>query len=407
MKSHFDPIWSVQASLSKAPLPEWMSFHFFNDARRCPRAVVLQRSAYPNLWIGTGYPRRANISALAGRVIHSTVETIVDAFARHGVESMDDPKTMECLGRLGGYLAILSQEVDRTLTAEESNPRQKKTLPALKKMLKLQLPQMRQSVQQMLVSRDWDLSGKRRYSGTTPAEHATTDRKPLSLGVHFEIELQDPSLSWKGRLDVITVATDGCSIVDLKTGKDSEEHQEQIRIYGLLWDGDIQLNPSRIPLKSLTLSYGARQVPVTIHSPSSEARSLLQTQTLQVRQELASNPAPAHPSSDNCRFCQVKLLCNECSFWKEPVLDQPSTFGDVELLLAEPKNDVTWAAHWNLGGKVSSAVLLKKSLSEESLWEALQPGFRLRLSGAVISLRDEGEAPLISFTAFTEALLIG
>ena len=216
------PLWSVTSPTLRASAPEWMSYHFFSEAQRCPRAAMLKSSSYPLLWEGRGYPKRPSAAALAGIVVHSATETIVKVFVKAGVTSMSDPKTMDCLRELGGYMAVLSKTLDAVLKLEDDNPRFQRPKAAIVKSLRMQMPRMRESIQQLLASRAWKLSDAVNKGSSPTRTISSEGRYPLHQGSHFEVDLVDRSMMWRGRADLVTVTSSACSVVDWKTGQESE-----------------------------------------------------------------------------------------------------------------------------------------------------------------------------------------
>ncbi len=402
------PLWSVKSPTLQASAPEWMSFHFFVDAERCPRAAMLKSASYMHLWEGQGYPKRPSAAALAGIVVHSATETIVKVFIKAGVTSMSDPKTMDCLRELGGYMAVLSKTLDAVLRLEEDNPRFQRPKAAIVKSLRMQMPRIRESIQQLLASRAWKLSDAVN-KGTSPTRTISSEgRYPLPQGSHFEVDLVDRSMMWRGRADLVTVTSGGCSVVDWKTGQESEDHHRQMQVYALLWDGDSELNPSRLPTESLKLSYGGMTVEVAVPHGEKliELKRILCERTEKVRAELELDPVPARPSADNCRFCQVKLICDDCWSWNQSSTEKKDAFNDLELVLINATNESSWSAESNLKAVGIPTVLLKRSQCDDGLWSALQPGMKLRMSDAMVTFREDGEQPLVAFTTFTEVLLL-
>jgi CRISPR/Cas system-associated exonuclease Cas4 (RecB family) len=231
-------------------------------------------------------------------------------------------------------------------------------------------------------------------------------RYALCAGTHAEVELLDRSMMWRGRADFVTVSPTGCSVVDLKTGQESEDHLMQMRVYALLWVGDKEVNPSRLPIESLSLSYGGRtiELPVPLEQESAELREVLCAQTKRIRAELEMDPVVARPTEENCRFCQVKLLCNDCWSWNRSKVEKGTSFEDLELVLLEPKNESSWIAKSKI--EFAPTVLLKRPQLDDGLWSALGTGLHLRLTDAMITEREDGQEPLVAFTSSTEALLL-
>src|ERR1700733_10802429 len=121
----------------------------------------------------------------------------------------------------------------------------------------------------------------------------------------------------------------------------------------------------------------------TLHGDAlAESRQQLCDRTEKVRSDMKSEPPPARPSNENCRHCQVKLLCEEYWIWKAPPVVEPGTFHDLRVSLVRPANESSWKAetHLALDHSAPSQIMLKRSQIEEGLWNALEPGAQLRLT---------------------------
>lgn len=321
---------------------------------------------------------------------------------------MGDPKTMDCVRELGGYMAVLSKALDAVLKLEDDNPRFVRPKAAIVKSLRMQMPRMRESIQQLLASRAWKLLDAVNKGTSLTLPIHSEGRYPLPQGSHLEVDLVDRSMMWRGRADLVTITSGGCSVVDWKTGEESEDHHRQMEVYALLWDGDSELNPSRLPTESLKLSYGGNTVEVAVPHGEQliELKRIICEGTEKVRAELELDPVPARPSADNCRFCQVKLICNDCWSWNQSSTEKKDAFNDLELVLINATNESSWSAESNLKTVGIPTVLLKRSQCDDGLWSALQPGMKLRMTDAMVTFREDGEQPLVAFTTFTEALLL-
>jgi PD-(D/E)XK nuclease superfamily len=203
----------------------------------------------------------------------------------------------------------------------------------------------------------------------------------------------------------ITVFNDSCSIFDLKTGEPSDSHIEQLRVYSVLWDGDRELNPDRLPLRELKILYGSSAISLDL--PTRETlgkwRSAIAERTESVVEQLAASPTPARPSAENCSGCQVKLLCNE--YWKLRSQSLEDPFQDLEINLMSKQSDVGWVAQDTRNGVSSRELLFIRPNGSVPYWDELTPGMRIRLTDAHYTDR-EGEIPLVVATTFSEAVLI-
>lgn len=406
VSGEFIPIWKIHKPIKRATVPEWMSIHFLLEAEKCPRACALKNASYPQVWNRSGFPSRPVAAAFSGLIVHSAAELIIKRFMEDGVTSVMDGKAMETIRSLGGYTTILTKVLDDSLQRESDNPRFQQFRASFVKLMAAKIPHMRESVQELLRGQSW-------MSRTPEMPHETTSgvidkqRFRLGPGTHFEVELRDKQIMWKGRADIITLSGAGCSITDLKTGAPSDHHQEQMIVYSVLWDGDRELNAERVPVSDLRLCYNSGSVSVSVpgQADTEQIRANLCERTARIKKEIESEIVPARPSIDNCRYCQVKLLCDD--YWTASVRDESEQFRDVELVVQSARGDSIWTAQLiSASGLRREEVILKRNQSDLPFWNDLREHTRVRLTDAFVASREAGELPLISLTAFSEALIL-
>ena len=284
------PIWRVTGPTHFVTKPEWMSFHILREAEKCPLASVLRRSTYTHLWNRSGYPNKPTVSAAIGIIVHSAAQHLMRELMKDGVISSRDEAAIQTLRRLGGFSSVITREISLFIQGEQTNPRFQSFASAFEKNLSNKLPRMRELLQELLSEQEWIV----RRPG--PSEKPLPDgwslgpkRHRLRPGTSFEIELREPEMKWKGRVDAITLLNDSCSISDLKTGEPSESHIEQLRVYSVLWDGDRDLNPDRLPVSGLKIFYGSSVISLDLPTKETlaEWRSAIVDRTERAEQELA------------------------------------------------------------------------------------------------------------------------
>jgi PD-(D/E)XK nuclease superfamily len=405
-------LWTTRNPTELSDAPEWMSYHFLRDAERCPLAASLKHSWYRKLWDRRGYPNRPNVGAYVGIIVHAAAELIVESMVAAKVSSATDFRAMATLRTLGGYSKVLSSLIDDLIDEESGNPRFVQVGPSMLRSLKSKIPQMREVLQQLLATRNWqsDSTSAKRVAGRGTSHSFQGQRFPLSVGTHFEVSLKDRQLMWTGRLDVVVVSNDCCSISDLKTASPEAEHHEQMRVYAMLWNGDGELNPKQTPLSALELVYGSGlvQVPVPIAGELEGLRTEIASRTNAIRNDLSLVTVPAKPSRENCRYCQVKLLCDR--FWSDlrAFGSNADALSNVVLITEEARSDSTWFARISSSDSSldSGRVILKKFDGGNLFWSEIKPGITLRLTDALVSLREPDELPLITLTMLSEALFM-
>lgn len=291
------------------------SYSSLKEAEECPRRWMLSRADYPGIWTRHGYPPRPSAAALLGDVVHAALEAILLGFKTAGCTSARDPSTIGVLKGLGGYSKLAERAIDQRLALLAANPRAAERLDSLRTTLLLRLPDIRQRIQE-IVSRVHVVPAQVHAKAPTD----TQQRLPLDNGSHPEVTLQSKDLRLLGRVDLVTVSADVCEIVDYKTGAEDLQHQDQLRMYALLWNLDGDLNPARRPATRLVLAYATRDVAVDPPDADDLDRLKLEVRERieQVEEALVVRPPVAHPSAAWCHLCSVRQLCPE--YWASPEL---------------------------------------------------------------------------------------
>lgn len=407
------PIWRVTEPSERMLAPEWMSFHLYKEAQRCPLSVSLQRSSYRHLWKGFGYPTRPNAAAISGIVVHDATEAVLNRFVRANVPSLMDPTAMAVLRGLGGFTKILEDALSNFFEGQADNPRFVQFRDELLRDLRQKLPQMRATLQALLVSHVWKPSSKGLQDSAPEAPPSQGDGTPqrfaLGLGTFVEVDLQDPVARWRGRIDIIEVNQPGCSITDLKSGSESEEHCEQLITYSMLWNEDAERNPSKRPVLRLQIvhSNGITAVPVPDDEAMKKFRADLISSSDAVRESLNLPAVPASPSRENCRYCPVKLLCHP--YWE--TLSEVGTadvFSSNQVTLIETRGERAWLATVTASPLLpaNEKVVIRNHEGGKAFWSELTPGLSIRLTEGLISLSDEGETPILNLSMMSEALFL-
>ncbi len=216
-------VWHVSNPSGWPKAPRWMSFSTLSELEACPRRWALSAADYPHVWGKRGYPRRPQVSALEGTVVHLALEKITHALARHGCTSLREARAFSALKELGGYTVIISECIDCALRPYEGNPRATPILDAARQRLTPRVPEFRTRIQGLLsrirfVSRDG-------ISLEAPTHGINETRYQLLHGSHAEVELQVPELGWHGVADLLTLSSGFCEIQDFKTGIPKREHE--------------------------------------------------------------------------------------------------------------------------------------------------------------------------------------
>jgi hypothetical protein len=407
----YSPIFVTIAPTEWLPAPEWMNVHYLLRAERCPRSAALRYANYEALWSRNGYPDKPSVAAASGIVIHTAVGKIATSLAKAGCMSSSDPRFCAILKQLGGYSAVIGAAISELETTLNANPRFTPMRESFIASLRKRLPQVRESIQMQLARLTWVAHPS---ASATPAKGGTQSvrRLPLPPGVHFEVELRDKTLKWRGIADLIELRASSCDITDFKSGVPSDDHLFQLRVYALLWLRDSEVNPRGIAVNRLTVSYPTEDRALTFSQPEqSSFSSALQSRTDSVRAAITGATSKAVLSTEVCPHCDVRLLCSE--YWttlrpSTPTFGaQDDHFDDVQLVLTSRKGENTWLAEVQIASHLEPAaqILLRWTLDEYRILEQLRPGTIIRLAGALLS-EGHDESSILTCVATTDLLVV-
>ena len=325
--------------------PSDMSVTACAQIEQCPRRWALSTADYPDVWNGRGYPPALQVATLAGSVVHLAIEIILKRITRAGLSSVSDPAAPQVLRELGGFTRLVEDCVGRILGRYVDNPRAGAQMEHARRTLRGQVPQMRVRVQSMLSRLRLPNAPSAVAAATSPPD-GPPRRLPLKNGIHPEVEVRAQSIRWKGKLDLLAVGPDSCTITDFKTGMPDEAHKVQVRAYAVMWRLDDELNPSGRLADRLVLAYEGQDVDVS--PPGAPEIEDLSRDMVARRQAaegaLATRPPPARPDIETCRYCNVRQLCD--AYWASanPFVSDDGRFGDVELRIVRRHGPTSWDA---------------------------------------------------------------
>ena len=304
-----DLFWQTTPPTSWPSPPRRFSISALHEAESCPRRWALRHATYGG--IGEGYPSKLSLGAVRGRVIHAALERIAIALDRAHAASMSDVVTV--LIALGGISAVLERELAVVTGEVGDTARGHKHLAHTMEQVRRQLPNMRLTVQSALQR------ALRFPAGAIVLQRALPGKEsaPLESGFHTEVRLAPPDMDWVGIADVIRLTGNECEIIDYKSGEESRSHEEQLRLYALLWARDHRLNPFGRLADHLTLIYpdGVREVQPPTRHDLDQMEMELRDRVREARSGLEEAPPAARVTPENCRFCDVKHLCAD--YWTE------------------------------------------------------------------------------------------
>lgn len=392
-----DNYWGTEEPLEWPSPPQQFSYSTLSDIEGCPRRWSLRNGLYGSTEMPHRYPRKIQVSALAGTVVHATLDDLVTAIGLARCQGPDD--VVDVLRGIGGISHAIEMRAKTTLQGLAANPRMKTRLAEFEHSLRRQVPEMRGLVQSALarVIRSGPIHPPR--SGSSH----DSDRGPLGPGLHPEVKLAPLGMSWVGWADAIRLGDSVCEIIDYKSGALASSHHEQLRIYALLWARDRKLNPTGRQADTLTLVYPEK----TETWPAPDDRELqdleqaLVDRVAKAAVQVAQSPPPARVGAETCRFCDVKQLCGP--YWSpigQQALREPVT--PVKRSMQAVINGRRANRAWELLIELDPELAAGQSATLVSEREAqFSRGDRLRLVDVMVS-GDQGLTPTVTFTSRSE-----
>ncbi len=329
--------------------PVDLSISSLRELEACPRRWALGVAKYPEIWDRSGYPGKLNPLALRGTVVHLALEKVTKRLSEAGCPAVNDVSAIEVMKGLGGYTVLARSCIESALQRFESNPRAANVLEAARGRLEASIPEIRTRVQSQL-SR-LQLQPKETVADSRSRPEISI-RRPLETGSYAEVTLRDPELGWFGIADLISLSEEHCEIRDFKTGQPSDDHAFQLRVYALLWWRDPERNPTRRRATKLVLTYGNKDVSVSVpEKPELESLAReLATRGRAARASASVTPPEARPGPEKCRYCSVRHLCE--AYWRPSTqrllvaeADEQDVFGDAQVVVESRHGPRSWDAH--------------------------------------------------------------
>lgn len=168
----------------------------------------------------------------------------------------------------------------------------------------------------------------------------------LGVGSYPEVTLQSNEVRFLGRVDLMTLSSEETEIVDYKTGAPQSHHQDQLRVYALLWSLDAARNPAHRLATRLVIAYadGDELVSAPTVGELEDLASNLRGRIASADAALTERPPAARPSTEWCPTCAVRQLCED--YWTSEVsvsaaLTEGDRF-DLDAAVLERNGSRSW-----------------------------------------------------------------
>lgn len=328
-------------------MPDLWSYSSLKEMEACPRRWMLSRATYPDLWGRPGYPALPVVAAIFGNVVHGVVERLVQSLADAGIESPTPAAVINVLSEQGGWRGIVMKEIEHQLARFDENPRVgAERVERVRDELIRRASQAADQVK-VFLGRGTLPTGRGASTGDGSASRkAKSLRLPATPGTHAEREVCAEALRLTGRIDLLVIDEADVTVVDFKTGGEDAGHDDQVRLYALLWHLDDQTNPEGRPATRLEVAYPSRtrSVEPLDRTALSALEGAVATRIAAADSITEATSPTATPSPEGCQSCQVKHLCDV--YWPTipPAVSEASTeeWFDFEGRALRPHGTRSW-----------------------------------------------------------------
>lgn len=326
--------------------PALWSYSSLKEIEACPRRWMLSRADYPDIWERRGYPSLPVVAAIFGDVVHGVVEMLAAEFGAAGVTSPSAGDVVGVLGALGGWRGIMLAAIEREVAQLHGNPRvSAERLERVRSELIRRAPDAADHVKAFLGRCTLPTPRVTDESGGCVADGAQA-RHAVGPGAYAELNVTAESLRVTGTIDQLVIDSTDVTVTDFKTGLVDDAHDDQVRLYALLWHRDGQTNPYGRLATQLHVAYPPYERSVA--APDTSELQTLEAATVArviAADHVTTTPPPtAHPSEESCQYCQVKHLCD--AYWPSlpPAISQVSTeeWFDFEGLVVRRNGSRSW-----------------------------------------------------------------
>lgn len=289
--------YELEAPTTWAEPPERYSFSSLQAIDACPRKWQLLHSE----WGEHGrFPQRPHPKALEGTIVHEAIERLVRALGKRGLPSITSPAFREAVAEID-FWGHFAREVEKWNARLARHPRSGPFF-----VLRTPPRELANRAIRLFREQYTPLDAAPQAKASTSGESGPVD--PMALldqrGAVSEIDVSHPELPFHGVIDLVELVDGGVQVVDFKTGKQKEEHELQLQLYGVLWWRRTGVRPSRLAIQYLNQR---RELQVG-DADLVAAEKRLEKSIANAGRLLADTPAEARPGKD-CGYCPVRARC--------------------------------------------------------------------------------------------------
>ena len=289
--------YELEAPTTWAEPPARYSFSSLQAIAACPRKWQLLHSE----WGEHGrFPQRPHPKALEGTIVHEAIELLVRALGKRGLPSITSPGFREAVAEID-FWGHFAREVEKWNARLARHPRSGPFF-----VLRTPPRELANRAIRLFREQYTPLDAAPQPKASTSGESVPVS--PMALleqrGAVSEIDVSHPELPFHGVIDLVELVEGDVQVVDFKTGKQKEEHERQLHLYGVLWWRSSGVRPSRLAIQYLNQR---RELHVG-EADLVAAERRLEESIASARHLLAHKPAEAHPGKD-CGYCPARARC--------------------------------------------------------------------------------------------------
>ena len=364
--------------------PSRYSFSSLRSIQACPRKWQLLHSEWGSQ---KRFPQRPHPKTLEGTIVHEAIELLIRALGRRGLPSIGSFRFQEAIKAID-FWGFFVRETDKWNARLAEHPRAGPQF-----VLRTPPRELANRAIRLFRERYKPLDGEPAPLADAPKSNGSAPDLMASLrakGALTEEEIDHPELPFGGIIDLVELNEDHVIVVDFKTGKEKEDHERQIHLYGLLWWRRTGVCPERAVVQYLN---HRREFTVAVeHLNTLEAN--LSTEISQAASALAQHPAEAKPGPD-CGMCPARARCAEG--WTFIQASQPASGAgvvDVEVVVAAPPAPTGFVDQTQ---RTELSVVYEAAVGRTL--PPLEQGTKLRVVGALVR---DGKERAIEIRPWTE-----
>jgi len=354
---NLEKFYQVILPTKSKKLPNKLSPSTYLKIKNCPRQWSYENSEFINFQ-NKKYPPQVFLQSLIGNSIHKTIEDLIHIMKNLQCNRINDENWNKVKKNIKSIKELFKKKSQKEILKSLNNPRNRRTKDDYEIYLEDNIQNILFKIKKLIAKIYLDNS---EINSKKSSKNLDFELSKANLS---EFEISSNKLNFFGYVDFFKINEKDVEIYDFKTGIEKDNDEEQILLYSLIWKFDEIHNPSSRNTTKLTLIYNDKNKEI---SPPDDEEIKRRTEKLitdvsELKNVFNDNPIEAKPSWDNCKWCNVKQLCD--SYWNyidQNKLDlsnlESNTISSNIELKALHKEDDKWV------GKVSFSDIFIKEKS--------------------------------------------